>query len=261
MQFMEHLAKFNPKTCRFDPGFGGDGPVIGRDEVADAVAAIKDPVGAAMVSCNAWPDSRQWYMPTLSTAARAILVDEHDRRKGVYLEAQKAATQVTASGRILPEKTRTRMLEQAKAQLWPDHLRNILVYEKIPGAVITELTHGPTVCQTCSGNRTLSQEQVERITGRVYRSQEGPVTCPTCNGSGIHKLVPRKRGGLIGISRTGYLKMWFGPYEYLHAKLLERMWDACYVAARRIARNRNDADRMVEEEMGPSPFKKRPIVA
>ena len=227
-RFIELLARFNAKTCRFDIGIGGGGgPIIGQAEVADGLTAIQDRIGGAILCCTAWPDSRSAYIGDVQGFARAALIEEHDRRLMVYRDALAEAER--ESREVTPRRSQSRsraeiLLSAAKAQLWPDWRKNVERYSRIPEVAVDEITRCPTVCISCGGNRTVRKFGKE-------------VDCDACEGTGMYRAAHGHRARAIGVRRQTYRQTWAQPYEYIHAELIDRMWTAAADFSDRIKAN------------------------
>ncbi|MCB1629447.1 MAG: hypothetical protein KDI51_01395 [Xanthomonadales bacterium] len=230
MRAIEMLARLGPHGMRLD-GAGGGRPLIGRDEVIDALAAVKDPVGQALLRMTARLAVRDDSALVRRDAWRE-LDEEQERRTQLRAEEERRQRRHiidTADLRGLTFVQRA-LVRKQYPPLWPEWGRCVDRWRALVPGVIAELTDQPIACPLCKGTRTIP-----------LPTGEGFQRCPKCHGNGLNPHSPRQRGKVLGVTRTAFNQAWEPPWSHLASYLANAMQNAATDFDRRIRANKLDA--------------------
>lgn len=229
MRAVESLSRLGPHGVRWDGMHGSGVSIIGRDEVLDALAAVEDPLGQALLLMTAGTAARA-HRELVERAAWAELDREDERLEAAAVAEQQRARRQLIAQAVEPRRRLPRYIERPCSTTWPDWIRSADRYRLLVPAVIAELTAGPITCLECRGSRTVPAP-----------SGEGHERCPKCGGTGLHPACPRERGEALGVSRVAYLKTWAPVWEHLARYLANAMQNAVAEFDARIRANVRDA--------------------
>lgn len=214
------MARLNVPNIRFDVGAGGI-PDLTVEDIAGALADVKNPLARGVFTLLWWPDGSQLERNQILTDLRNHAWEEQGLRARAWMAASDLAAIARANldqARVKSEDMRRELAmaearaHAARRKVWPR--TNIGMYSSIVLAALSEFRSGGQ-CPKCGG-----REDVTDARGLKVR-------CDRCGGTGRTAHTNVARAAALNIDESTFRKTWSGVYEWIYTEVNDLEHIAC----------------------------------